>query len=93
MQLEPKNIAVFEARGNLRLQQKKWPEAVSDFSRVISTREDIAQAYLGRGRGYVEMGQIEVGLVDLDRALTINAGVPTGYFWRGQAYRRKGDTD
>src|SRR5206468_3959557 len=42
---------------------------------------------------YLEIGQLDNAMKDLDQAVTIDVNVPTAYFWRGQAWRRKGDLD
>ena len=72
LQIEPKNIAVLQARGNLFIQQKKWAEAIADDNNVIAARQDIAPVYIGRGRAFVEMGLADAAINELDRALAIN---------------------
>src|SRR6185312_12682208 len=42
---------------------------------------------------FVETGQLDSALADLNTAISINAAVQGAYFWRGQVYRRKGDAD
>ena len=56
-------------RGNFRVQQRNWPEAISDFSEAIAARQDFAPAYVGRGRAYSESGQIDKAISDLDAAM------------------------
>ena len=63
------------SRGFLRSEQKAWSEALADFNEVIALRPDYAQAFVGRGRVYVETGQLDQALSDLNAALSMNATV------------------
>ena len=91
-ELEPKNPSVLILRGFLRSDQKAWTEALSDFNGALALRQD-ALAYVGRGRVYIETGQLDQALSDLNAALAMSTTVQNGFYWRGQAYRRKGDID
>jgi tetratricopeptide (TPR) repeat protein len=44
-------------------------------------------------RALVETAQFDQALGELNTALALNPNVPGAFFWRGQAYRRKGDID
>jgi tetratricopeptide (TPR) repeat protein len=57
------------------------------------TSEELAQAYLDRGRAYGDKGDADNEMADLDKAIELDPKNADAYATRGSAYGDKGDYD
>jgi tetratricopeptide (TPR) repeat protein len=92
IELAPQNAVGRYARGSLRNAQQDWPGAIADFSEALTMRQDFYIARIGRGIAYLQTGQVDSALADLNAAVAID-GTVRAYQMRGEAYRHKGDLD
>lgn len=73
-------------KGAQLLREGRQRDAVTAFDKAIQLDPRSADAYLGRGIAYNEMGQNERALKDYDAALALNPQSVEIYFNRGNAY-------
>jgi tetratricopeptide (TPR) repeat protein len=69
------------------LKNERYYEAVENFTEVINLSADNAQAYINRGQAYVELGQHDEAMVDLNRAVLYDPLNPSLYYWRALAWK------
>ncbi|WP_372366743.1 tetratricopeptide repeat protein [Candidatus Uabimicrobium sp. HlEnr_7] len=72
----------FYNRGMIYRAQKKWQEAIDDFTTVISLNERNAQAYHSRGRTFFYENHLQKAMRDFDKAIAISPEAMF-YFHRG----------
>jgi tetratricopeptide (TPR) repeat protein len=81
----------FLARGNLKIDQKAWAEALADFNQAIGLRQDLAPAFAGRARAYLETRGSTRSPISTPRLPSVRMFRTP--FPARQVYRRKGDVD
>ena len=57
------------------------------------THPDFAQPYESRGISFCQGGQLDLGIGDLTRAITLNPDLGSAYYNRGLAHSEKGELD
>lgn len=72
-------------RGNSRLRQGKFEEALADYNRAIEISPYEVDPFLNRGIAYEALGRLEEALTDYDRVLRLNPSDPAGWNNRGNA--------
>jgi tetratricopeptide (TPR) repeat protein len=65
--------------------------ALAQFSDAIKISPEYADAYVGRGKAEVALGQTEIGLADFGKAMAINPTLEQPYTQRGLLWRSRGD--
>ncbi|HEX5036286.1 MAG TPA: tetratricopeptide repeat protein, partial [bacterium] len=53
----PNNIILRTLKGDCLIQQKKFPEAVAEFEKILSIEPDVTKAYLYMGMAYAREGK------------------------------------
>ncbi len=66
-------------RGDIRLMNKQYGMAVTNFDRAISRREEFFYYHLQRGLAKKELGQADAAVADLERSLTLLPTAPAHY--------------
>lgn len=92
LDIEPNEAQFHGLRGDARLRQKKYADAVTNYDRAI-VRDDGYFAYaLGRGLARLQLGEKAAAKVDLERSVTL---LPTAPAYRalGQLAEEGGDVD
>jgi len=74
------------------------PDALDACTRVIvapgSTREQVGEAYIGRGQHHYEKDEYDLAIADFNRAMPLKPKwLQLAYGNRGNAYYMKGDND
>ena len=90
IQAFPNNPVVYNDRGMFRQQQKKFDEALADFTRVIELKKDAYYAYTNRGFTLMEQGDPQAAESDFDRSLSLLPNQPMVYSFRGTARLAQG---
>jgi tetratricopeptide (TPR) repeat protein len=94
MRLTPGVSLDYLWRAEAYAQLKMYPAAVADYDQALATGwlipRDKAQLYLGRGFLYLNTGEFESALRDLDKALDFDPDNANGRRWRGLAYEQLG---
>ena len=67
-------------------------KAIADFDKALEISPNYPSMLSNRGRTYVDLGQVDRGLIDIERSLAISP-VANAYKNRGIAYIRKGELD
>lgn len=63
---------IFYNRGRAYLQEKKYEEAIADFSLAIQQNSQVSQAYYNRALALYGLKQYSEALLDLDQAFLLN---------------------
>ncbi len=66
---DQRNLAALATRAASYWYSDHFVEAAEDYSQLIELESEATFAYVGRGQVYVELGEYELALTDLDRAV------------------------
>lgn len=71
--MEPYSVSGYAGRASAYWYAGRYPEAVSDYTRVIQSNPDPVgyDPYNGRGQVYAEMGEYQKAIEDLNRAIEL----------------------
>ena len=72
--------------GMVHLQRGEYERAVADFTQALHIEPDNVIAYANRAAARAELGEQDAALVDLDRALEIDAGFALALDQRGDVF-------
>ncbi|MDH4315715.1 MAG: M48 family metalloprotease [Gammaproteobacteria bacterium] len=88
--LLPEEANFYALRGDARIKQEKYSDAVKDFDDAIRRRNSFFYYYLQRGRLYEELGSNDKAVTDLEKSIDM---LPTGpaYFSLGNIAAKRGD--
>lgn len=78
-----KRASVYFNRGN-------FSQAVSDFSRAIKIKPDLAQAFLNRGLSYLNQNMPDKAVADFNKAIELDPKSAEAYYIRGLSFANKG---
>ncbi|MDJ0700143.1 MAG: M48 family metalloprotease [Woeseiaceae bacterium] len=90
LQLYPDEAHFHSLRGDIRLTQKNFGWAVTNYSRAIDRRDDFFYYHLQRGIARNELGQIDAAEADLERSLEYLPTAPAHYTL-GSIAEKRGD--
>ena len=71
-------------------QHARTRSALDAYDRAIALDGSRAEAYLGQGRAFLELGDARSAIGAFRRALMVNSRYSVAEFWLGEAYRRAG---
>jgi len=89
LDLFPKEAHFHALRGDVRLVNKQYSMAVTNFNRAISRRGDFFYYHLQRGMAKNELGQIDGAVTDLHRSLALLPTAPA-HFTLGKIKQDRG---
>jgi tetratricopeptide (TPR) repeat protein len=72
LNFEPRNAAIFNARGLAWLEMKDYGLAIRDFNRAIKLAPDLAAAYANRGLARLRQGQESKASQDFNKCLELD---------------------
>ena len=75
----PKEAHFYALKGDVRLREKKYDTAISDYSRAISRREDFFYYHLQRGLAKKQRGDRSGAKQDLERSVQLMPTAPAEY--------------
>jgi predicted Zn-dependent protease len=92
LKIEPREALFYGLRGDARTQMGQPKEAEADYSEAIRLNPDFYDFYLGRGKLRQKRGDVELAIVDFNRA---NSLLPTaqGHYAMGQMRQTRGERD
>lgn len=95
---QPVTAEEFVRRGNGRMTAQKYDEAIADFSEAIRLAPAMAAYYRDRAQAYAATGKMDLGMVDMDRALALDPNdgallVSRGYIRFGRKDRAGAQAD
>lgn len=79
-------------RGDIRLTEKNYDWAATNYTRAIDRREDFFYYHLQRGLVRKEQKQTDAAIVDLERSVELMPTAPA-YYALGQIAEQRGDVD
>jgi tetratricopeptide (TPR) repeat protein len=77
-------------RGKDFLRSAKYPEAISEYTKVIELDPNITKAYNNRGYSYDKLGQYDNAIADYNKAIELDPLYIEEYNDRGLMYRKLG---
>lgn len=77
-------------RGLLLNRERKYAEAIREFTAVIRVWRDAPDAYIYRGMAEYAAGQLEPSVADFTRALVLRPAHAVVYLYRGDSYQALG---
>lgn len=80
---------IFYNRGLAYIREKKYEEAIVDFSHAIQLNPKVTQAYYSRALAYYALGQHTKAMADLDRALLLNSKDSSAQYVRGLIFEHR----
>lgn len=83
------NLKEAEVCFNRGLNRKKAFEnrlSIADFTEAIELNPDYVEAYLYRGKAYLEKGELDRAIADFTKMLVLKPKVAENYYIRGEAY-------
>ena len=66
--------------------------AVPDYNEAIRLNTDHSRALCGRGIAFFALGNDELALADLDKAIALDSNLTKAYSFRGAVHARLGQT-
>ncbi len=91
LSLYPDEAHFHSLRGDIRLTQKNYDWAATNYTRAIDRRDDFFYYHLQRGIARNELGQVDAAVVDLNRSIDILPTAPAHYTL-GSIAEKRGDT-
>ncbi|MNK05155.1 lipoprotein NlpI [compost metagenome] len=81
---------IFYNRGLAYMREKKYEDAIADFSRTVQLSPKVAQAYYNRALSYYALEKYSEAMADLDHAVSLNARNASAHYVRGLIFERQG---
>ena len=73
------------------VEQKKFDEALDEFTNILHVDPKCADAWRGRGLAFLGKNDADSAIPDYERAIELAPNSAEAYCLRGQAYAKKGD--
>src|SRR6516162_6102103 len=86
-------IAVFNARGNARLDNRDFDRAIDDYNEAIRLDPKFAVGFNNRGLGYQRKNQYDLAIQNYDEAIRLNPQYALAFVNRSNAHRSKARFD
>jgi tetratricopeptide (TPR) repeat protein len=89
----------FNTSGTLELENKRYDQALNNFSEALEIKPDYFEAYLNRGRTYAGTGNLVGAIADYTKAIELipnkplDPNLPLAYFERAELFRLDGNDD
>jgi Flp pilus assembly protein TadD len=89
----PKDVAAYFVRGNIRCEQGEYAKAIADYNKAIELDAQDGPAYNGRGYAYRHLGEPDKALADFNKALQLDTKDSWAHNNRGILFFEKGEYD
>lgn len=86
LELNPKDVEVYNNRGISYFELGKYDEAIDDFTKAIRLNPKDVEAYYNRGKIYGELGKYSKAIKDYSKAIMLNPKDADIHNNRGNAY-------
>ncbi len=90
VQSDPKNAAIYDTLGLIRLRAHRYAQAAADLSQSLLLDDKRASAHLRRGEAYGALGRMKPALDDLERAVALSPHSAEAWTGLCQAQRLDG---
>jgi tetratricopeptide (TPR) repeat protein len=92
IRLIPKNAIPYANRGTVYSKKGDFAHAIEDYSEAIRISPSTAfSSYCNRGMAYGNTGNNDLAIEDFNLAIKLNSQYAQLYYYRGLAYKAKGD--
>ncbi|HMD52963.1 MAG TPA: tetratricopeptide repeat protein, partial [Phycisphaerae bacterium] len=79
--------------GYAKYSKGDWDGAIADYTKVIESKPDDADAYIGRGDAKYAKGELDGAMADFNKAIGLNPKDAYAYDNRGYSKSTRGDVD
>jgi tetratricopeptide (TPR) repeat protein len=79
--------------GYAKYSKDDWDGAIADYTKVIESKPDDADAYIGRGDAKYAKGELDGAMADYTKAADLKPDYAMVYYNRGLVKQAKGDLD
>ena len=86
IEIDPKYKNAYLSRADMLKKANKIPEAIADYTQVISLEPDRAQTYIDRGGLYILEKKYEEALSDYSQTIKLKPDMALAYSARGALY-------
>lgn len=94
IRINPRFASAFDSRGYAYLLQRKYDEAINDFSKALELSHDAnVEALTHRGKTFMKSGKMKEALQDFNKAEQINASYCHLYYQRAKYYQLNKDDE
>ena len=94
IKVNPKFSSAYNNRGIAYTMSKQFESAIKDFTKAIEIDPRFVDAYMSRSEILIyEKGDLDGGVRDIDRAISLDAKNGKAYSFRGEVMRQKGNLD
>ena len=83
-------VEAYNNRGNVKVEQGRYKEAIADFDEAIRLKPDFAEIYNNRGIAKGKLGHPEDAIADYDEAIRLKPDFADAYYNRGVAKGKLG---
>ena len=83
--------AQFFLKGNLKLEQKEYANAIRYYEEALAKKSDFADVHSNRGIAYLQLGELDKAIEDFNKAIEIDRKFEQAYFNRAGALIDKKD--
>ncbi|NJO46276.1 MAG: tetratricopeptide repeat protein [Oscillatoriales cyanobacterium RM2_1_1] len=90
VQLDPRNAAAVQQRGNAYYDLGNYDQAITDYTQTIQLNPDGADAYLNRGLILQDQGDLAGAIADYTRVIQLQPQDADAYYQRGLAHLAQG---
>ena len=80
---------IFYNRGLAYMREKRYEDAIGDFSRTVQLNPKVAQAYYNRALAYYALEKYPEAMLDLNQAVSLNAKDGSAQYVRGLIFERR----
>jgi tetratricopeptide (TPR) repeat protein len=89
----PKREWLYQKRGNVYLDMKKFDLAIADFTKAVTIKPRDPDTYIARADAYFEQGEYNKAVDDLDKAISLKPKYYLPYLKRAELYNYLGEKE
>jgi len=91
LKYDPSTVEAYNGRGQAYFQIRKYPEALSDFTKAIEAGIVTPKLFLNKGKCLVILNRAPEAVPDLNRSIELEPKSPEAFYFRGVAHEKGGD--
>ena len=91
LKYDPSTVEAYNGRGQAYFQIRKYPEALSDFTKAIEAGIVTPKLFLNKGKCLVILNRAPEAVPDLNRSIELEPKSPEAFYFRGVAHEKGGN--
>lgn len=90
---DPATVEAYNGRGQAYFQLRKYPEALTDFTKAIEAGIVTPKLFLNKGKCLVILNRATEAVPDLNRSIELEPKSPEAFYFRGVAQEKGGNIE